>query len=443
MPHAHRTPLEGLEAAVGEGHPDRAVEAALKALAAKAPPLDVIRAAARGAASHPPPGAGHVPHGLAALASAAVLRDVLEPRALRLAVLQAVSLTASATGASEASEPPLLVSGEVSHLARSALLAVRRGDLAEAESLFLGIVEEGWERRQAGDIFFRAAVEDLGDSGHKLIVAVQVWRLEEILGFHDARLLLRPAIRYLVRGERDRVPYETMLAVLGKERVDLEALASGPRPLDDAARGKLATVVAASSEYRCVEGLFSLLRDGHAPTSLADGIVVEAAKRALASEGYALETAHALLYAHAARFVLTFSRTDERLYALFQAALRVRSPAPEVPYVRVSDAGGEGDAVRAIEEDLVARSPAEAAARVRAYLSRGFSSKRLQETLARFASMDSALANQGHNLALADACAAEYAATKAPEVLMGLAKLLAASPRDEAASKEWAARLGR
>ncbi len=443
MPNAHRAPLEELEVAIAAGHPDRAVEAALKALAAQAPTLDVIRAAARGAASRPLSGAGTVPHGLVALASAAGLRDVLEPRALGLAILQAVSLTASATRASEASEPFLIVSGEVSHLAPSALFAVRRGDAAEAESLFLGIVEEGWERRQAGDMFFRAAVEDLGDSGHKLIVAVQVWRLAEALGFRDARLLLRPAIRYVVRGERDRAPYEAMLGVLGKERVDLETLASAARPLDDAARGKLATVVAATSEEVCVEGLLSLLRDGIAPTSLAYGIVVEAAKRALASEGYALETAHALLYAHAARFALSFSRTSERLYALFLAALRVRSPAPHVPSVGVSEAGGEGDAIRAIEEDLEARRPPEAAARVRAYLSRDFSSKRLLETLARFASTDSALANQGHNLALADACAAEYAATKAPEIAMALAKLLAASPRDEAASKGWAAHLAR
>jgi hypothetical protein len=442
MPNADRSPLKELEAAVGAARPDFALEAALKALVAKVPPLEVIRSAARGAASHLLPGAGQVPHGLVALSSATGLRDILEPRALGLAVLQAVSLTASATMAAEASKPALVVRGEVSHLGRSALFAVRRGDLAEAESLFLGIVEEGWERRMAGDILFRAALEDLGDSGHKLIVAAELWTLAEALGFRDSRLLLRPAIQYLVRGERTRAPYEAMLAVLGKEWVDLDALASAAHPLDDAVRGKLATVVAAPSEEKCVEGLLFLLRDGVAPTALLDGIVTEASKRALAAEGYALETAHAFLYAHSARFALTFSRTNERLYALFLAALRVRSPAPQVPSVRVSDAGGEGDAIRAIEADLEARRPAEAAARVRGYLSRGFSSKRLLEILARFASMDSALANQGHNLALANACAAEYAATNAPEVLMVLAKLLAASPRDVTAAKSWAVQLG-
>ncbi len=436
------TPLEELASQVGVSDPARAVDAALRALQAKTPPIEVIRAAAVGVAPYLDPAAGQVPHGLVALASAAGLQGVLDSRALDIAILQAVSLTASAPKVPEPAKPPIVVSGEVSHLVRSALFAARRGDLAEAESLFLGIVEEGWERRMAGDALFRGAVEDLGDSGHKLIVAVQLWTLAQALGFRDARLLLRPAVRYLVRGERNRTAYERMLAVLGRERVDLETLASAARSVDDTARGKLATVVAAPSDEGCIGGLLSLLRDGVAPSFLLDGIVAEAAKRALVSEGYALETTHALMYAHAARFALTFSRTDERLYALFQAALRVRSPAPDMASVDASGSGGEGDVIGAISEDLEARRPSEAAAHVRAYLSRGFPAKRLLETLARFASMDSALANQGHNLALAETCAAEYAATKAPEVLMALAKLLAASPRDVSAAKGWAVRLG-
>ncbi len=442
MSQAHRPPLEVLEAEVGAGHPEPAIEAALAALSAKAPPLDVILAAARGAATHLAPGAGQVPHGLVALASAAVLQPVADVRARSLAVLQAVELAASLPKSPKAVLPPRVVRGDVSHLGLSGLFAVRRGDLDEAESLFLGIVKDGSERRQAGDMLFRAAGEDLGDSGHKLIVAVQLWRLGESLGFRDARLLLRPAVQYLVRGERDRAAYETTLEVLGREWVDLEALASGSHPLDDAARGKLAAVIAAPSQETCIEGILSLLQSGIGPVALADGIASEAAKRALYAEGYALDTAHAFLFAHAARFALAFSGTSERVYALFLAALRCRSPAPYMTSFRASEVDSEDDAIRMLQADLDARRSTEAASRVRAYLSRDFLSKRLVETLAGFAVMDSSLANQGHNLALAEACAASYAATKSPEVLMVLAKLLAASPQDVSAAKAWADRLG-
>ncbi|HLE54075.1 MAG TPA: hypothetical protein VI999_02375 [Thermoplasmata archaeon] len=434
--------LVELEAEVGAGHPDRACEAALTILTAHGSPFDVLHAAARGTSSRLVPGSREPPHDLAALASAAGLQPILGDRNRALAVLQAVALAASGPKNPDAIPPPILVRGDVSHLGRSALLAARRGDLAEAESLFLGIVKEGAERRQAGDMLFRAALEDLGDSGHKLTVVVQAWRLAEALRFRDARLLLRPAVRYLVRGERDRGHSESMLAVLGREWVDLEALAGNARPLGDGDRETLAAVLAAVSPEACVEGMLSLLRDGIAPTSLADGIVVETAKRALVAEGASLEPAHGLLFAHAARFVLTFSRTGERGYAVFLAALRCRSPAPRLPIVRVSETDTEEATLRTIQEEVEAQRPAGAVAHTRGYLSRGFSPKRLVETLAGLAVMDSSLANEGHPLALAEACASAYAATNAPELLMALAKLLAASPRDDAAATAWSARLG-
>src|SRR3989454_10811538 len=117
-----------------------------------------------------------------------------------------------------------MVSGEVTHLGRSFLFAVRAGDVAEAESIFLGMVDEGWERKMAGDMLFRAAREDLGGGGRKLFLSVKSWHLARTLGFKGARTILRPAVDYLVKGPRNRTAYETILAVLGKEWVDLEAL---------------------------------------------------------------------------------------------------------------------------------------------------------------------------------------------------------------------------
>ena len=46
------------------------------------------------------------------------------------------------------------------------------------------------------------------------------------------------------------------------------------------------------------------------------------------------------------REVRVFSRTPERLYSLFQAALRVRSPEPTIGATSGADAPGEGEALR-------------------------------------------------------------------------------------------------
>lgn len=432
-------PLAELELALASTRPDRAAEAGLRAMRAGVPPLEVLRTAARTFAARYDPGSGLVPHGLAALASAACVQGTMDRRDLPLAVLQAVALAASERKQAAPQRPAPTVSGEVTHLGRSALLAARAGAAADAEPLFLSLVEEGWERRMAGDLLFRASLEDCGENGHKLLVSVKAWQLARILGFRDARAIVRPAVQYLLHGERNRKPFEVALALLGKEGVDLAAVAAGGRPLDDDGRMRLATLLAASTDEGCLDALLTMLRDGYAATSLAEGVGVEAAKRLLAAEGYHIELVHVLLFARAARFALEFSRTDERLYALLEASLRVRSPAPHLPSVAVADANDEASARQRVAQALQDRRPREAAANVRHYLARGYPPRPLLASLVRAASLDSSLANQGHNLLLAETCVAEFAATRAPEFLMALAKSVAASPKDLKASAEWEA----
>lgn len=437
------SPLADVELAVSSSRPDRVTAEALRAFRLGVPPLEVLRAAAHAAATRYDSESGLAPHGLSTLSAVAALRPCLDPGDLPLAVLQGLVLASSEKKLAAPQHPAKVMAGDVSHLGRSALLAARAGSAAEAESLFLGVVEDGWERRQAGELLFRAALEDLGDGGHKLLTSVQLWRLARALGFRDGRSVLRPAVQYLVRGERNRKPYEGSLTVLGKEWVDLEPLASGGGPLDDAGRARLGTALAAPSDEACAESVLSLLRDGYAATPLAEGIGVEAAKRVLAAEGYHLELAHGLLYARAACFVLEFSRSADRLPAVFQAALRVRSPAPHLPSVAVPEPANLDDSLSLIRADLAGRRPREAAAHVRVHLARGHPAKPLLAVLARAASLDSALANQGHNLLLADACVEEYEATRAPEFLMALAKSVAASPKDLAASDAFGQALAR
>lgn len=434
--------LADLSSAVGASHADRAIDAAVKALRARVPPLELVRHAARAAALRFDPSLGLPPHGLLTLTCAANLYPVLQPRFHALPTLQAIVLAASEKKASGPTKPSMVVSGEVTHLGRSFLFAARDGNLAEAEAIFLGIVAEGSERRMAGDMLFRAAVEDMGEGGHKLIVAVKLWQLARALGFKDSRTIVRPAVQYLVSGEKDPKPFWTILSVLGREHVDLETLATGGRSLDDAGRAKASALLTSPTDEACVTATLALLREGYAANSVAEGLVVEAAKRTIAAEGYDLVVAHGLIFAHAARFVLTFTRTSEKLYALFQAALRLRSPDVSVPAATTAQAPGEGEELCAMAGEIEARRPSEAAARVSSYLSRRYSPNRLLDTLAHYASRDSALVNQGHNIILADVCATEFQATKSPEVAMALAKMIAASPADWAAYETWAPLLG-
>src|SRR5881409_1261384 len=149
--------LTEVETAVGASRSD-AVDAAVKAFRAKSPPLEVIRAAARAVATHYDRMSGVAPRSLAILGAAANLTSVMEPRFGALPALQAVAYAAAEKKAPTPAKPPRVVSGEVTHLGRSFLFAVRAGDVGEAESIFLGMVDEGWERKMAGDMLFRAAL---------------------------------------------------------------------------------------------------------------------------------------------------------------------------------------------------------------------------------------------------------------------------------------------
>jgi hypothetical protein len=432
------SPLAELESAVRHSKSDRTSAAALDAIRAKVPLTEVVRTAARAVASQYDGVSGVAPRSLVALSSALNLFPVMQPRFQPLPILQAVSFVATEKKLDAPAKPAAVVTGEITHLGRSFLFGVRDGNRTEAESIFLGMLAEGKERKMAGDMLFRAAIEDMGEGGRKLMVAVKSWQLARSFGFKEGRLLLRPAVQYLVSGPRERTAFETILAALGKEWVDLEALGSGGRPLDDGGRTKVRAIAAAPNPSSCIASTLALLRDGYAAVSIAEGLAVEAAKRVLAAKGYDLDSARAVMFTHAARFVLSFSRTSERLYALFQAALRVRSPEPSAITNSTSDAPGEGEELCHLAGEFDARKPAEAAARTRAYLSRGYSPSRLLDVLANYACRDSAVANGGINLIFADTCVSEFLASGLPEIPMALAKMIAASPKDQVAYNAWA-----
>src|SRR5712692_3669894 len=86
--------LTEVQTAVAASRSD-AVDAAVKAFRADAPALEVIRAAARGVASHYDPTSGVAPRSLAILGAAANLTAVMQPRFRALPVLQSIAYAAA------------------------------------------------------------------------------------------------------------------------------------------------------------------------------------------------------------------------------------------------------------------------------------------------------------------------------------------------------------
>src|SRR5213083_3122040 len=180
------SPLAELESAVRRSKSDRATTAALDAIRAKVPLMEVVRTAARAFATHYDGASGVAPRSLVALSSAANLIPIMQPRFQPLPILQAVSFVAAAKKADAPARPAVVLSGEITHLGRSFLFGARDGNRPKAESIFLGMLAEGKERKMAGDMLFRAAIEAMGEAGRKPMVAVKAWHLAHSLGFKEA-----------------------------------------------------------------------------------------------------------------------------------------------------------------------------------------------------------------------------------------------------------------
>src|SRR5207244_6690978 len=86
------SPLAELGSAVQRSQSDRATAAALDAIRAKVPLMEVVRTAARAFATHYDGASGCAPRSLVALSSAANLFSVMHQRFLPLTLLQAATM---------------------------------------------------------------------------------------------------------------------------------------------------------------------------------------------------------------------------------------------------------------------------------------------------------------------------------------------------------------
>jgi len=388
-----------LDEAIRSEDGDRALSAGLAAVDAKVPPIEVARVAALAYGESVDVSKGSLLRGLVGLSSGVRLARHLAPRLQALPVLRALPLAAA-----DAKLPPserrrrVKVFGEISHLTRSFEYAVRTGAFADAVSIFSGLLTEGKERVMAGDTLFRVAAEDMVDGGEKLVYAVKAWQLASALGWRGGDVVMGAAVARVATGIQDPSAYKTLMAVWGREKVDIAALGANAGTAEGTERDAILTALRSPSVEECAKAVIPALKRGVALDALATVAVREAALRVAAAGTYDLEAIGGLVYADAARWVLRFSKTETRVLPILQACLVLRSQAPRPTDVRAPPMGAR---------DI--------------------------ETLVYQVCRDGPGGNLGHNLVLADAAVDEAMTYQSPvkEGLGALARAIAQSPRDE------------
>ncbi len=427
--------LAALSEAVSTGGPMDAVDAASAAIDAGTKLPDVVRAAAVAYGESVDFSAGFVPHGSLAMAAAVRVAAHVQPRFAPLPVLQAIALMARDPKRSGPAPRSTVISGEITHLAVSFEVAVRARNAADAIAVFGGFLVDGEEKKMAGDALFRVAAEDASDGGHRLLMAVKAWQLAGTVGWKHARPVLMPAVAYVASGEPDLASHDSLLRAWGKARVDAEAISRNALPLSHHVADVSRALVAPAPE-ECARGLIEVLKAGVAVDALAEGLVVEACRRVLAAHHFDFPAVHDVLYADAARFVASFSRTASRVFPVLLAGLRIRGKAVSEEVPPALPVPGEGEVLCALSGDIDHGGGDRAGARVGAYMGQGFGGPRLVELLCHHAARETPIVDNGHALALADAVSENFTRSRDPRkavLVEALAKALAFAPRDRTA----------
>ena len=388
--------------AIGSEDPDNALRAGLAAVDAKVAPIEIARAAALAYGESVDVAKGSPLPGFVGLTSSIRLSRHLAPGLQPLPVVRGLTLAAMDPKLPHSERRKRLkVSGEISHLTRSFEYAVRTGAFADAVSIFSGLLTEGKERVMAGDILFRVAAEDMVNGGQKLVYSVKAWQLASALRWRAGDVVMGPVIARVATGIQDPAPYKVLMAVWGREKVDIAAMGGNAGAAEGAERDAILKALRSASPEECAKDVIFSLKRGVALDALAQVAVREAALRVSAAAGaYDVGAIGGLVYADAARWVLRFSKTETRVLPLLQACLVLRSQAPKPAEVRAPPMG-----VRDIE------------------------------TLVYQVCKGRPDGNLGPNLILADAAVDEASAytSGVKEGLGALARAIAQTPRDDTA----------
>lgn len=434
-------PLAALKVAVESGRPDDAANAAAAALAANVPLLDLARAAAHAGAATVDLSHGLLPHGLMTLSSSLRVVPHLREPLRALPVLQGIVSIAADPKIAPTAPSRSRIEGEPTQLGDSFRAAVRAGNADDAERTFAGFLRKGRERRIAGHLLFRTAFEDMADGGHRILFAVHAWQLARAFRWSDPLPVLRPCLHYVAHGQPDRASFDASWRLASRAMLDREAVSAQHRSLAVDEIAALRSTLAEGAGTG-VHGVIERLKAGAGPSAVADTLAGFAAERVASMPQPDFPALHAYQLAAAARFVVGYSRSEERIGALFQAAHALGGSVPAAYGIGDVPRDAEESSVASIERSITARSPEDAIRLVRAYLRRGSGADRLLGSLAHAASRSDARATTGHTLQVADVALTAFAGTNDPVHLDALVNALARAPRNETLPESWRPVLG-
>jgi hypothetical protein len=239
------------------------------------------------------------------------------------------------------------------HAAREAFVkAMDAWDSDAADATVAGLAR-GCGAAEAMEAFWRYAVRDQRDIGHKAIFAMQCWRTLQAIGWQHAEPVLRSLAYGLLdlQGDKRPVavgPYEANLANIKKVRDDWQQGRLDP----GATKSLLATLRQADPEAASAEAL-RLLNDGIAPGSIWDAVVLAGNEWLVKNPG--IVSLHAVTAANALHYIFNNAGDDaNRRLALLQAvgwvpAYRDRIKVQKGPGIDAM----EPEPVSRVEEDAI------------------------------------------------------------------------------------------
>jgi hypothetical protein len=204
------------------------------------------------------------------------------------------------------------------HEARAAFVKAMEAWDSDAADVAVSGLARATGAAETMEAFWRYAVRDQRDIGHKAIFAMQCWRTLQAIGWQHAEPVLRSLAYGMLdlRGDTRPVPvgpYEANLANIKKVRDDWQA----GRPDPGATRSLLATLREADSEAASAEAL-RLLNDGVAPGSLWDAVALAGNEWLTKNPG--IVSLHAVTASNALHYIFNASGDDaNRRLALLQA----------------------------------------------------------------------------------------------------------------------------
>lgn len=267
--------------------------------------------------------------------------------------------------------------------AREALVqAMERWDAEAADAAVAGFCRTAGTA-QVMEVFWRYAVRDQRNIGHKPIFAMQCWRTLQAVGWEHAEPVLRSLAFGMLDLQGDGTPaavgpYDTNLE---RARAIREGWTQGRT--DTAATSELLDTLRHANPEEASGAVVELLNAGVAPESAWDAVLLAASEMMLAKPG--IIPLHSVTAANALHFIFSASGDDNtRKLALLQAAGWIplyRERVEGVSRFRIDgiESAPVGAEAKNLEEAFAALDTdrQQAAARVLGYLNAGGSAEQL------------------------------------------------------------------